>query len=149
MPRTFGYLSRCMQHPSAPEGLIDLLALAALRGGSFNEQVFQVNDHCLRIAVNADSTYPWHRHVRTDEVFIVLEGCLRIEFADGGSVDLRPFWACRVPAGTIHRTTAIGRTVNLCIEADGDDTEFMPDHADEAPDRRGHDAGQQTAAPML
>ncbi|MFN9326421.1 MAG: hypothetical protein ACK6A5_13660, partial [Flavobacteriales bacterium] len=43
----------------------------------------------------------------------------------------------------------IGRTVNLCIEADGDDTEFMPDHADEAPDRRGHDAGQQTAAPML
>jgi hypothetical protein len=39
--------------------------------------------------------------------------------------------------------------VNLCIEADGDDTEFMPDHADEAPDRRGHDAGQQTAAPML
>jgi hypothetical protein len=126
-----------MQHPSAPEGLIDLLALAALRGGSFNEQVFQVNDHCLRIAVNADSTYPWHRHVRTDEVFIVLEGCLR------------PFSACRVPAGTIHRTTAIGRTVNLCIEADGDDTEFMPDHADEAPDRRGHDAGQQTAAPML
>ena len=54
----------------------------------YNDKVVSVNDHCLRIAINKNNTFPWHRHNRTDELFIVLEGNLRIEFENGEFVDL-------------------------------------------------------------
>jgi mannose-6-phosphate isomerase-like protein (cupin superfamily) len=91
----------------------------------YNDKVVSVNDHCLRIAINKDSTFPWHRHNRTDELFIVLEGNLRIEFENGEFVDLFPNETCCVKSGIIHRTIAIGRTVNLCFESDNEDTEFI------------------------
>ena len=55
-----------------------------------NEKVVSINDHCLRIAINKNNTFPWHRHNRTDELFIVLEGNLRIEFENGEFIDLFP-----------------------------------------------------------
>jgi mannose-6-phosphate isomerase-like protein (cupin superfamily) len=105
---------------------INLLRRASeVSGVYFNEKLLTANDHCLRLAVNEDRVYPWHRHNKTDEIFIVLEGRLRIEFEADAAIDLLPGDACCVAAGTIHRTHAIGRTVNLCIEADREDTEFM------------------------
>jgi len=91
----------------------------------YNERVVSVNDHCLRIAVNIDNTFPWHRHNRTDELFIVVEGHLRIEFENGEIVDLFPNETYCVKSGIIHRTMAIGRTVNLCFESDQEDTEYI------------------------
>lgn len=108
-----------------PEKVNLLHSASGVVKGPFNEKLLDANDHCLRLAVNQDSIYPWHRHNHTDEIFIVLEGQLRIEFEDNTALDLLPGEACCVKAGIIHRTHAIGRTVNLCIEADRDDTEFM------------------------
>ncbi|MFO0356301.1 MAG: cupin domain-containing protein [Sphingobacteriaceae bacterium] len=91
----------------------------------YNDKVVSVNDHCLRIAINNNHTFPWHRHNRTDELFIVLEGNLRIEFENGEFVDLFPNETCCVKSGITHRTIAIGRTVNLCFESGEEDTEYL------------------------
>ena len=91
----------------------------------YNDKVVSVNDHCLRIAINKDNTFPWHRHNRTDELFLVLEGNLRIEFGNGEFVDLFPNETYCVKSGIIHRTIAIGRTINLCFESDEEDTEYI------------------------
>ncbi len=40
-----------------------------------------VNDHCLRMAVMQEE-YRWHYHNNTDELFIILEGELKIEIKD-------------------------------------------------------------------
>ena len=83
-----------------------------------------VNDHCLRIAV-FQGTYKWHYHKNTDELFVVLEGELKIEIRDNETVLLRPGEFIKIPAGTIHRTSSAVRTVNLCIEKNLDDTTFV------------------------
>jgi len=91
----------------------------------FNKKLFTVNDHCLRIAVNESNTYNWHYHKTTDELFINLEGNLIIEIENESIIDLLPNDSYCIKAGTVHRTIAKGRTVNLCIEADKDDTVFI------------------------
>jgi mannose-6-phosphate isomerase-like protein (cupin superfamily) len=91
-----------------------------------NFVVSEVNDACLRLAV-FDGLYEWHRHPDSAELFIVLEGELRIEFADEDALALKPGDTFTVPAGKIHRTIATGRTVNLCFELTQARTEFVPD----------------------
>ncbi len=86
--------------------------------------VSEVNDACLRLAVN-EGTYDWHRHPDSQELFMVLEGELRIEFAQRDAVILLPGDVFTVPAGEVHRTIAIGRTVNLCFELTEAQTEFV------------------------
>lgn len=83
-----------------------------------------VNDHCLRMSV-MEGEYRWHFHQNTDELFIVLEGQLKIERKDEDIVLLGPGEFIRIPAQTIHKTSAIGRTVNLCFEKNADDTIFV------------------------
>lgn len=83
-----------------------------------------VNDHCLRIAV-MEGEYKWHYHDNTDELFIVLEGELKIEIKDHLTIFLKPGEFINIPAKTIHKTSAIGRTVNLCFEKNADDTIFV------------------------
>ncbi len=48
-----------------------------------------VNDHCLRIAV-MQGEYRWHYHKNTDELFVVMEGELKIEIKDNDAVFLKP-----------------------------------------------------------
>ncbi len=83
-----------------------------------------INDHCLRIAVMQEA-YRWHYHNHTDELFIVLEGELKIEIRDQDTVFLRPGEFIKIPAGVIHKTSAATRTVNLCFEKRGEDTIFV------------------------
>jgi len=83
-----------------------------------------VNDHCLRIAV-MEEEYRWHYHNNTDELFIVLEGELKIEIKDNDVVFLKPGEFIKIPAKTIHKTSAATRTVNLCFERNGEDTVFV------------------------
>ena len=66
-----------------------------------------------------------HQHPRSDELFLVVEGTLEIELADGRSLRLQPWQTVVVPAGQIHRTRGIGRTVNLCFEDLSADTVFV------------------------
>lgn len=83
-----------------------------------------VNDHCLRMSVFQE-VYPWHFHKNTDELFIVLEGRLTIEIEDNETIILEPGEFIKIPANTIHRTSATTRTVNLCFERNADDTTFV------------------------
>ncbi|EJS03152.1 cupin domain-containing protein [Bacillus mycoides] len=80
-----------------------------------NFVVSNVNNHCLRIAVFTGE-YDWHYHSNSDELFIVLEGELLIDFEDGETAVLKPNDSILIPACTIHRTRAFKRTVNLCFE---------------------------------
>lgn len=80
-----------------------------------NFVVSNVNNHCLRIAVFTGE-YDWHFHSNSDELFMVLEGELLIDFQDRETITLKPNDTLLIPAGTIHRTRALKRTVNLCFE---------------------------------
>lgn len=92
--------------------------------GYSNIVVNAVNRHCLRLAV-FDGDYPWHRHPASDELFLVVEGCLLIDLADGTTLRLLPWQAATVPAGVVHRTRTEGRTVNLCFEKRAAETTFV------------------------
>lgn len=84
----------------------------------------KVNDHCLRIAIMQEE-YNWHYHNNTDELFVVLEGELKIEIKDNDAVFLKPGEFIKIPSKTIHKTSAATRTVNLCFERNAEDTIFV------------------------
>jgi len=66
-----------------PLQVIDLAAEGAETDGVYsNIVVNRVNQHCLRLAV-FEGDYPWHHHPTSDELFLVVEGCLLIDLADG------------------------------------------------------------------
>jgi len=94
-------------------------------GGTYRNMVInRVNDSYLRLAV-FEGDYRWHYHPSSDELFIVVEGCLAIDLEDGRELRLRPWDSVTVPAKTVHRTRAIGRTINLCFEEASAETVFV------------------------
>lgn len=80
-----------------------------------NFVLLSVNDHCVRMAV-MEGEFRWHRHPRSDECFLVLEGELEIDLASGESFRLKPGQAMTIPAGVVHRSRSRARAVNLCFE---------------------------------
>jgi mannose-6-phosphate isomerase-like protein (cupin superfamily) len=107
---------------------LQLIDLAA-EGGEVTEKyrnmvINRVNDHCLRLAV-FDEVYGWHYHPTSDELFIVVSGCLVIDLEGERELRLLPWQCATVPAKTVHRTRAIGRTVNLCFERSNAETIFV------------------------
>jgi mannose-6-phosphate isomerase-like protein (cupin superfamily) len=100
----------------APLTVVNLNQAASSVQQSYKNFVaFDVNNHCIRVAV-MQGEFRWHRHPRSAECFMVLEGELEIDLADGRSFLLQPGEAFTVPAGVVHRTRAQRRTVNLCFE---------------------------------
>jgi mannose-6-phosphate isomerase-like protein (cupin superfamily) len=97
---------------------------ASVRDRYRNRVINQVNDSCLRLAV-FEETYHWHFHPTSDELFLVVDGCLAIEFSTGEELRLTPWQCVTIPAMTRHRTRAIGRTVNLCFEKLAAETVFV------------------------
>lgn len=89
-----------------------------------NMVINRVNGSCLRLAV-MEGEYRWHYHPKSDELFIVVEGCLAIDLEGGREIRLLPWQMMTIPAKTIHRTRAIGRTVNLCFEELAAETVFV------------------------
>jgi mannose-6-phosphate isomerase-like protein (cupin superfamily) len=83
-----------------------------------------INDHCLRIAVMQEE-YRWHYHKNTDELFVVLEGELKIEIKDHTTLLLKPGEFIKIPSKIIHKTSATTRTVNLTFEKNAEDTIFV------------------------
>ncbi|TVX94369.1 cupin domain-containing protein [Paenibacillus agilis] len=88
----------------------------------------KVNESCLRIAV-ITGEYRWHYHETCDEMFIVLEGELFIDFQDRPTIALKPHDVITIPKGVVHRTRALQRTVNLCFEHLDGDTVFIDESA--------------------
>ncbi len=89
-----------------------------------NMVINRVNDSCLRLAV-FEEAYRWHYHPTSDELFIVVEGCLAIDLPGGRELLLKPWECVTIPTMTHHRTRAIGRTVNLCFEKLQAETVFI------------------------
>jgi mannose-6-phosphate isomerase-like protein (cupin superfamily) len=89
-----------------------------------NMVINRVNDSCLRLAV-FEEEYRWHYHPTSDELFLVVEGCLAIDLQDGRELRLGPWECVTIPAMRRHRTRAIGRTVNLCFEKMQAQTVFL------------------------
>lgn len=104
--------------------MVDLAAEGAIGDAAYrNTVIFRVNDSCLRLAV-FNEEYLWHYHPQSDELFIVVDGCLAIDLADGREFRLSPWQSITIPRAIVHRTRAIGRTVNLCFEEVAAETVF-------------------------
>lgn len=99
--------------------------LGGIREKHSNQLIQEVNDHCVRLAVMEDRVFEWHYHPNSDEVFLVIEGELKIEFKDRAEVTLGPGDLYAVPAGVVHRTIARSRTANLCLESTRAETVFL------------------------
>lgn len=122
-PTAAQYSDEPVKYPSLR--VIDLAAESAAVTEDYRNQVLnRVNDACLRLAV-FEGKYRWHVHPASDELFVVLEGAIIIELEDGGSIRVGPLQAATVPAGVMHRTIGVGRTVNLCFERLQAETVFL------------------------
>jgi mannose-6-phosphate isomerase-like protein (cupin superfamily) len=109
----------------SPLVVVDLAMEAAAVTDAYRNQVIsQVNTSCLRLGV-LSGDYPWHQHPNSDELFLVMEGKFEIELADGPTLKLGPWQSVVVPAGTVHRTRGLGRTVNLSFETVAAETVFV------------------------
>ena len=127
IPSAEAYASEPVRFP--PLVVVDLAIEAAAVTDAYRNQVIsQVNTSCLRLAV-LSGDYPWHQHPSSDELFLVMEGKFEIELADGSTLKLGPWQSVVVPAGTIHRTRGVGRTVNLSFETVTAETVFVENAA--------------------
>lgn len=105
--------------------VIDLEAEGRAVTDEYRNQVLnRVNDSCLRLSV-FQGKYRWHVHPASDELFVVLQGAIVIELQDGSSLRIGPLQAATVPAGVVHRTIGVGRTINLCFEKVQAETVFL------------------------
>lgn len=110
--------------------VIDLKEEGAKVADPYRNMVLnRVNGSCLRLAV-FEGDYLWHYHPKSDELFVVVEGCLAVDLEGGRELRLLPWECVTIPAMTVHRTRAIGRTVNLCFEELGAETVFVERAAD-------------------
>jgi mannose-6-phosphate isomerase-like protein (cupin superfamily) len=73
--------------------------------GYDSHPIVEVNDHVVRISTMTEP-YPWHVHPNSDEIFLVIEGRLSIEF-ENGSRELDPGQLLTVPRGVRHRTSRL------------------------------------------
>lgn len=106
-----------VEEPSvSPLTVADLKELAYSVEQTYrNFVVLNINNHCVRLAV-MQGEFRWHKHPRSDECFLVLEGELEIDLAGGKTFRLKPGQVFSIPAGVVHRTRSHARAVNLCFE---------------------------------
>jgi mannose-6-phosphate isomerase-like protein (cupin superfamily) len=117
------YMNEPVQYPALQ--VINLKEEGAKVADEYRNMVInRVNGSCLRLAV-FDGEYRWHYHPKSDELFIVVEGCLAIDLEGARGLRLQPWESVTIPAMTVHRTRAIGRTVNLCFEELRTETVFV------------------------
>lgn len=105
--------------------VVNLAAEGASAPGPYrNVVVASVNDSYLRLST-FEGDYRWHLHPASDELFVVVDGVLKIDLAGGRTLTLERWDAATVPAGVVHRTRALGRTINLCFERSDTETIFV------------------------
>ena len=79
--------------------------------------VAQMNDYHFKL-VKFQGEFVWHNHADTDEVFIVLDGEMAIDFRDG-RVDLKTGEMLIVPKGVEHKPLAEDECKILLVEPAG------------------------------
>ena len=122
-PSAQEYSTQTARYPALT--VIDIRAEQAAVTESYRNQVLvNVNSDCMRLSV-FEGEYRWHHHPDSDELFMVVAGTLQIDLADGNRMELGAWQSVVIPAGTVHRTRAIGRTVNITYEKAGAQTVFV------------------------
>jgi mannose-6-phosphate isomerase-like protein (cupin superfamily) len=113
-PNARSYTAEAARFP--PRTIVDIQAKQRQVSAAYSNTVLlDVNGDCMRLAV-FEGEYRWHYHPDSDELFLVVAGELEIDFDEGVQTRLGPWQCLVVPAGTVHRTRAIGRTVNVTFE---------------------------------
>lgn len=79
--------------------------------------IAEMNDYHFKLA-RFEGEFVWHSHATTDEVFLVLEGEMTIEFRDG-SVKLRAGEMFVVPKGVEHKPSAESECKIMLVEPAG------------------------------
>lgn len=79
--------------------------------------IAEMNDYQFKLA-RIEGDFIWHRHAGTDEVFIILEGEMSIEFRDG-RVSLKAGELFVVPRGVEHKPSALRECRIMLVEPRG------------------------------
>jgi mannose-6-phosphate isomerase-like protein (cupin superfamily) len=79
--------------------------------------IAEMNDYQFKL-VKIHGEFVWHAHADTDEVFLVLDGAMTLEFRDG-AVDLARDEMYVVPRGVEHRPVASRECCVLLVEPRG------------------------------
>ena len=79
--------------------------------------VGQVNDHDVRLA-RLRGSFEWHSHADEDELFLVIEGRMRMRLRDG-EIELEPGEMIIIPRGTEHLPEADEEALVLLFEPTG------------------------------
>ena len=76
--------------------------------------IAEMNDYQFKL-VKIQGDFVWHNHTDTDEVFIVIEGEMKIEF-ENETVELDEGDMYVVPKGVEHKPSAEGECKVLLVE---------------------------------
>jgi mannose-6-phosphate isomerase-like protein (cupin superfamily) len=76
--------------------------------------IAELDDNYIKVA-RVQGSLAWHRHAHEDELFLVLEGRLRLEFEDG-AVELGPGEMHVVPKGVLHNPIAEQECLLMLVE---------------------------------
>jgi len=99
-----------------PEKTVSIAEAAAKLTKPFVHTVVgQVDDYCAYL-VRIEGTYLFHQHPK-DEMYLVLEGEIAIEYDDGTSVALGPMESLAVRAGERHRSRSEEGALVLMFKA--------------------------------
>jgi len=79
--------------------------------------IAEMNDYQFKL-VKIKGEFVWHDHQDTDEVFIIIEGSMGIEFTDG-KVELTEGEIFVVPKGIRHKTYAGNECKVMLVEPKG------------------------------
>ena len=79
--------------------------------------IAEMNDYQFKV-VKIKGDFVWHNHDDTDEVFIVLEGEMKIEFKDE-TVELKEGEMFVVPKGVDHKPYSVKECKIMLVEPKG------------------------------
>ena len=79
--------------------------------------IAEMNDYQFKL-VKIEGEFTWHNHGHTDEVFIVIEGSMMIEFEDK-MVELNAGEMYVVPKGVMHKPHASEECKIMIVEPSG------------------------------
>ena len=79
--------------------------------------IAEMNDYQFKL-VRIEKDFVWHKHDDTDEVFIVIEGTIFIEFEDG-TIEINKGEMLVVPKGTKHKPFAEKEAKIMLVEPSG------------------------------
>lgn len=98
-----------------PINIADKLSLISERWSP--KIIAQLNDYHVKIA-KIKGSLDWHKHNETDELFLVIDGSMTIDFRES-SVALRSGEMFIVPKGVEHRTRTEEECCIMMIEPSG------------------------------